>query len=85
MNLILQHWQDALTLLAMGFILQFRAWLVEKIVAFGIKITSRLERRLVKTERETLEWIHYRNRAAKLGHKQKTTHHCQDGDCKLIP
>jgi hypothetical protein len=43
-----------------------------------------LQKLLVKTEREAIEWVHHRNRAAKLDHFTKKVKDCTDGDCAKV-
>jgi hypothetical protein len=39
---------------------------------------------LLKTERDIIIWSHYRNRAAKQGHRPKHPLHCEDDGCQRI-
>ena len=81
------HWLNDL-LYFVGVTVVFRymflPWLTGIVVKLFERLFAALERRIVKTEREALEWIHYRDRAAKQGHRPKKVLDCQDGDCMKV-
>lgn len=41
-------------------------------------------RAFIKTDRDIFIWMHYRNRAAKHGHRHKNVNNCNDGACRLL-
>lgn len=67
------HWQDVLGVAGGMVILLLRSWLIDKAVAVGEHVALLLERKLVKSEREAVEWLHYRDCAAKQRHHPRTS------------
>jgi hypothetical protein len=60
------------------------SWAVSKSVALDERVILALERQLIKTEREAVEWLYHRNRAARQGHLPTHVRNCQDGKCVRV-
>lgn len=52
-------------------------WVAEQIIRFSKWM-------LVRTERETAIWTHYRSRALEQGHKSNSPIDCDEGKCIII-
>ena len=75
------HWQDILGFAGGVVILSFRSWLASKALDIAEAVVSRFGKWFVKTERDAIEWWHYRDRAARAGHTPKKVVDCHDGKC----
>ena len=78
------NWRDTIGAVGGMVILICRSWLTSKAVDIGERLTVRAEKWLVKTERDAIEWWHYRDRAARAGHTPKKVVDCHDGKCVVV-
>ena len=75
------QWHDVVYLWGVASIYLLRSWFTGKAVDMCEHIVIVAEKRLVKSEKEAIAWVHFRNRAAKLDHAPSTVVACNDGRC----
>lgn len=50
----------------------------------GPMVGDYIRKKLIKTERDAIVWVHYKLRTQRKGHNQKHPQHCQQGRCREI-